>query len=138
MHGPSSSCQHNLYLCHCTPSSSDPSPIHPAMDPSPAAPTRGTVAEDNNPSAGGNKVFVMEPAVPSTECGNGGGKVYVTQTSVAVMTSPTLNLTSSKTSASLGSLTSISTPTPTANVAQQGPDLVSSANHPLLTNTIPR
>lgn len=25
----SNTCQHNLYICHCTPSSNDPSPIHP-------------------------------------------------------------------------------------------------------------
>ena len=24
-----SHCQHNLYICHCSPSSQDPSPIHP-------------------------------------------------------------------------------------------------------------
>ena len=26
-------CQHNLYICHCTPSSQDPSPIHPPLPP---------------------------------------------------------------------------------------------------------
>ena len=26
-------CQHNLYICHCSPSSQDPSPIHPPLPP---------------------------------------------------------------------------------------------------------
>ena len=28
-----SHCQHNLYICHCSPSSQDPSPIHPSLPP---------------------------------------------------------------------------------------------------------
>ena len=28
-------CQHNLYICHCSPSSQDPSPIHPPLPPKP-------------------------------------------------------------------------------------------------------
>ena len=99
-------CQHNLYICHCTPTSGDPSPIHPPS----TAPLISTAATSN---------FNNVP-------------VYVTQqTSVAVMTSPTLNVTSNN------KMNSAST---TSLVASDG---LSSANTALsafnsFSNTIPR
>ena len=93
-----SHCQHNLYICHCTPSSQDPSPIHP-LSTSTSSNNGGHFqtttlhrfpAKNRNPAAGnGNLVH--------TETGNGTLKarpVYVSHSSVAVMTSPTLHITS--------------------------------------------
>jgi hypothetical protein len=62
-------CQHNLYICHCTPSSSDPSPIHPPS----ITPLITTTSGE----------LITTSTAP----------ISVTQhNSVAVMTSPSLNL----------------------------------------------
>ena len=105
-----SHCQHNLYICHCTPSSQDPSPIHP-LSTSTSSNNGGHFqtttlhrfpAKNRNPAAGnGNLVH--------TETGNGTLKarpVYVSHSSVAVMTSPTLHITSNNTNASSSAVSS--------------------------------
>ena len=102
-----SHCQHNLYICHCTPSSQDPSPIHP-LSTSTSSNNGGHFqtttlhrfpAKNRNPAAGnGNLVH--------TETGNGTLKarpVYVSHSSVAVMTSPTLHITTNNASSSASS-----------------------------------
>ena len=40
-----SHCQHNLYICHCSPSSQDPSPIHPPLPPKP---TKSSMKQKSN------------------------------------------------------------------------------------------
>jgi len=67
-------CPHHLYICHCTPSTMDPAPIEPA---------------GGRRMTGSGGPLGQQRRLP----------VYVTRTSVAVMTSPTL-----ETSASMSSL----------------------------------
>lgn len=71
-----SHCQHNLYICHCSPSSQDPSPIHPLT----ATSTHQTTTLHRFPkkkSVQNNQELVKH-------------KYTVSHSSVAVMTSPTL------------------------------------------------
>ena len=108
-------CQHNLYICHCTPSSTDPSPIHPST-------TTALVAANSNSSTNSSSASSHTDSTTATM------PVYVTQTSVAVMTSPTLNANKTS-SASMSSLLGAAT------------DHGSTATTPLAAmtcNTIPR
>ena len=105
-----SHCQHNLYICHCTPSSQDPSPIHPLSTSTSSnngghfqTTTLHRFPAKNRNSAAGNGNLVH------TETGNGTLKarpVYVSHSSVAVMTSPTLHITSNNTNASSSAVSS--------------------------------
>ena len=91
-----SHCQHNLYICHCSPSSQDPSPIHPLAsngggggNTSAANHLQTTTLHRFPVKRNGNGNVVHES-------GNGQLKarpVYVSHSSVAVMTSPTLHIT---------------------------------------------
>ena len=78
-----SHCQHNLYICHCSPSSQDPSPIHP-----PILPLTQTTTLHRFPAKRNGNVKV-------TVDSNGElvkHPVYVSHSSVAVMTSPTMHI----------------------------------------------
>lgn len=80
-----SHCQHNLYICHCSPSSQDPSPIHPLTS------THQTTTLHRFPAKRNSTVKVL-----ASDTGNGGNELVkhqytVSHSSVAVMTSPTLN-----------------------------------------------
>ena len=109
-----SHCQHNLYICHCTPSSQDPSPIHP-LSTSTSSNNGGHFqtttlhrfpAKSRNvtASATGNGNLVHTEST-----GNGTLKarpVYVSHSSVAVMTSPTLHITTTNNASSSASSSS--------------------------------
>ena len=85
-----SHCQHNLYICHCSPSSQDPSPIHPLSTNTNSNHLQTTTLHRFPAKRNGNGNVVHES-------GNGQLKarpVYVSHSSVAVMTSPTLHITS--------------------------------------------
>ena len=101
-----SHCQHNLYICHCSPSSQDPSPIHPlttthqttTLHRFPAKRQNGNVNTLRS-SQNGHNQQQQQPLPP--ENGFGGSvssgelvkhKYTVSHSSVAVMTSPTLNI----------------------------------------------
>ena len=92
-----SHCQHNLYICHCSPSSQDPSPIHPLTT------THQTTTLHRFPAKRNGNVNKQLTIGRSTAAKNnsnsaltGNGdlvkhKYTVSHSSVAVMTSPTLN-----------------------------------------------
>ena len=101
-----SHCQHNLYICHCTPSSQDPSPIHP-LTTTHQTTTLHRFPAKRNGSTNVNKLSLngaaatlrrgttAAPIASAVELtGNGDlskHKYTVSHSSVAVMTSPTLN-----------------------------------------------
>ena len=74
-----SHCQHNLYICHCSPSSQDPSPIHPV--------TQTTTLHRFPAKRNGNVKVTLDSNGELVK-----HPVYVSHSSVAVMTSPTLHI----------------------------------------------
>ena len=85
-----SHCQHNLYICHCTPGSQDPSPIHPLQ-----TTTLHRFPAKKASNGNGN---VSKDMPGNGELKKHGHPVYVSHSSVAVMTSPTLHITHNKSS----------------------------------------
>jgi hypothetical protein len=85
-------CPHHLYICHCSPSSLDPSPIHPPQPPPPAVAASSSSASTLSSAAPSTLRRVRPHGATSFSISSDGRlpPVYVTQTSVAVMTSPTL------------------------------------------------
>ena len=74
-----SHCQHNLYICHCSPSSQDPSPIHPL--------TQTTTLHRFPAKRNGNVKVTVDSNGELVK-----HPVYVSHSSVAVMTSPTMHI----------------------------------------------
>ncbi|XP_059087331.1 endothelin-converting enzyme homolog isoform X2 [Tigriopus californicus] len=72
----SSTCQHNLYICHCTPSSNDPSPIHPNS----SRGTRYSLASLGASSSSNGVITSCSTIAP----------LYLTSAAVTTMTSPSL------------------------------------------------